>query len=219
MNTILKQYVMWIYNCHRMCFNEYNTCFHWMCLKCMEKDTSFTFLHLLSWCVNYENGMTTKIKNKMKLKQMEVRNNWRRKRERDGFEEKSSFQKWVEKWGNWNSYEWFELNFDCYWLNDCFVFAFFCLEFSYHFPYLFLPFFSFFFLFHYVIWTKTTRHGGLSCHWSKITFIKGGCGRSFCCFEERSREWECDGMLWLWIYDDSRNWMWGGLERRTEIAF
>ena len=69
----------------------FNQC---VCLKWMEKGTSFTLIHLLSWCVNYENGITTKIKNKMKSKQMEVRNNWRRERERDGFEEKSSFQKW-----------------------------------------------------------------------------------------------------------------------------
>ena len=104
------------------------------------------------------------------------------------------------------------------WMTVLFFHAFLLCLF-YHFPYLLSLFSSFFFHAHYVIWTKTKETENLSYHWSKVNFIKGGCYRSFCCFEGRSREWECDGMFWLWIYDDSRNWMWEESERGIRIDF
>ena len=36
-----------VYNCHKTCLNEYNTCFQCVCLRCVKKGISITLIHLI----------------------------------------------------------------------------------------------------------------------------------------------------------------------------
>ena len=107
--------------------------------------------------------------------------------------------------GNWNSYEWFELNLKLLLIEWLFWFSF--HSFSFH------PLLSCLNGKYGELW----KSRNLSYIKSQVAFIGWGCYRSFFCSEESNGERGCDGLLSLWVYDDSRNWMWNRFERRIRV--